>query len=82
MVQVLSQIRFNLLEASVKVSRCTRHNGFDEERLLAVALLIAPDDTEAPALIVGLLQDNVSAPVHVAETTRTESELTFTHKLT
>ena len=57
----------DLLEASVKVSRRTRHYGFDEERLLAVALLIAADDTEAPALVVGLLQDDVSAPVHVAE---------------
>lgn len=59
----------NLLEASVKVSRCTRHNGFDEERLLAVALLVAADDTEAPALVVGLLQDDVPAPVHGTETT-------------
>lgn len=65
-----SQIGVNLLEASIKVSRRTRHNGFDEERLLAVALLIAPDDTEAPALIVGLLQDDVPAPVHVTETTQ------------
>lgn len=62
----------NLLEASVKVSRRTRHNGFDEERLLAVALLVAPHDTEAPALVIGLLQDDVSAPVHVTETTGTE----------
>lgn len=74
LVQVPSQIGLNLLEASVEVSRCTRHNGFDVERLLAVALLIAPDDAEAPALAVGLLQDDVSAPVHVAETTRTEWE--------
>lgn len=68
------QIGVNLLEAPVKVSRRTRHNGFDEERLLAVALLVAPDDTEAPALVVGLLQDDVPAPVHVTETTRAESE--------
>lgn len=53
------------LEASVKMSRRARHNGFDEERLLAVALFIAPDNTEAPALVVGLLQDDVPAPVHV-----------------
>lgn len=71
----------NLLEASVKVSRCTRHNGFDEERLLAVALLIAPDDTEAPALVVGLLQDDVPAPVHVTETTKAESECVFYMKI-
>lgn len=64
------QVGFNLLEASIKVSRCTRHNGFDEERLLAVALLVAPHYTEAPALIVSLLQDDVPAPVHVAETTK------------
>lgn len=57
----------NLLEPSIKVSGGTRHNGFDEEGLLTVALLIAPDDTEAPALVVGLLQDDVPAPVHVAE---------------
>lgn len=60
----------NLLEASVKVSGCTRHDGFDEERLLAVALLVAPDDAEAPALIVGLVQDDVPAPVHVTATVR------------
>lgn len=59
----------NLLEASIKVSRCSRHNGFDEERLLPVALLITPNDAEAPALVVGLLQDDVPAPVHVTEET-------------
>lgn len=53
------------LESSVKVSGGTRHDGFDEERLLAVALLVAPHDAEAPALVVGLLQDDVPAPVHV-----------------
>lgn len=56
------------------MSRCTRHDGFDEKRLLAVALLVAPDDTEAPALVVGFLQDDVPAPVHVTETTKAESE--------
>ncbi|KAA8588798.1 hypothetical protein FQN60_010143 [Etheostoma spectabile] len=66
------QTGLNLLEASIKVSRCTRHNGFDEERLLAVALLVATDDTKAPALVVGLLQDNVPAPVHGTERTRAE----------
>lgn len=69
------RLRLNLLEASVKVSRCTRHDGFDKERLLAVALLIAPDDTESPALVVGLLQDDVPAPVHVAEMMKIVSEL-------
>lgn len=59
----------NLLEASIKVSRCSRHNGFDEERLLPVALLVTPNDAEAPALVVGLLQDDVPAPVHVTEGT-------------
>lgn len=71
----MSQSGINSLEASVKVSRCTRHNGFDEERLLAVALLIASDDTEAPALVVGLLQNNVTAPVHLTEMTKVESEI-------
>lgn len=51
------------------MSRCSRHNGFDEEGLLPVALLIAPDDAEAPALTVGLLQDDVPTPVHVTEET-------------
>lgn len=75
-----SRIGLNLLEASVKVSRRTRHNGFDEERLLAVTLLVAPHDTEAPALVVGLLQDDVPAPVHVTETTGAESELRLSYK--
>lgn len=44
----------------------TRHDGFNEEWLLAVALLVAPDDAETPALVVGLMQDDVPAPVHVA----------------
>lgn len=70
----------NLLEASVKVSRRTRHNGFDEERLLAVALLIAPDDAEAPALVVGLLQDDVPAPVHVTETTKGRVRVRLSHE--
>lgn len=53
--------------------RRTRHNGFNEERLLAVALLVASHYTEAPALVVSLLQDDVPAPVHVTEMTRAES---------
>lgn len=56
-----------LLETSVEVSGCTRHYGFDEERLLAVTFFIASNNTEAPALVVGLVQDNVSTPVHVTE---------------
>lgn len=75
-----SQNGLNLLEASVKMSRRARHNGFDEERLLAVALFIAPDNTEAPALVVGLLQDDVPAPVHVTEMMRAELELTLSFK--
>ena len=63
------------------MSRRTRHNGFDEERLLAVALLIAPDDAEAPALVVGLLQDDVSTPVHVTEKIKAESECVFHMKI-
>lgn len=62
-------LALNLLEASVKVSRCTRHNGFNKEGLLPVALLVATNDTKAPALVVGLLQDDVSAPVHLTEVT-------------
>lgn len=73
-------MELNSLEASVEVSRGPRHDGFDEERLLAVALLVTPDDTEAPALVVGLLQDDVPAPVHGTETTRAELEFTFTPK--
>ena len=56
----------------------TRYDGLDEEGLLAVALLIAAHDAEAPALTVGLQQDDVSAPVHVtADTTNN----TFTSPL-
>lgn len=56
----------NVLEASIKVSRCAGHDGLDEEGLLAATLLVASNDAEAPALIVALLQDDVAAPVHVA----------------
>lgn len=69
--QTSAEWSFDLLEASVKVSRRTRHDGFDEERLLAVALLVATHNTEAPAVIVGLLQHDVPAPMHVTETTNT-----------
>lgn len=54
--------------------RRSRHDGLDEEGLLAPALLVAPHDAESPALVVGLLQDDVAAPVHVAETERTLDE--------
>lgn len=74
------QISLNLLEASVKVRRCSRHNGFNEEGLLAVTLLIAPYDAEAPAFIVGFLQDNVTAPVQLTARTRAESELQLSCK--
>lgn len=63
-----SQSQVNLLQASVKVSRCPRHDGFDKERLLTVTLLVASDNTEAPALVVGLVQDNVTTPMHVTTT--------------
>lgn len=56
---------YNVLQAPVEVRRRAWNNGFDEERLLATALLVAPHDAEAPALIVGLLQDDVPAPVEV-----------------
>lgn len=69
--QTSAEWSFDLLEASIKMSRCTRHDGFDEERLLAVALLVATHNTEAPALIIGLLQHDVPAPMHMTETTNT-----------
>lgn len=46
---------YNALQAAVKVRRRAWNNGFDEKRLLAVALLVAPHDAKAPALVVGLL---------------------------
>lgn len=46
---------------------CAWNNGFDEKRLLAVALLVAPHDAKAPAVVVGLLQDDVPAPVEMTE---------------
>lgn len=55
----------NVLQAPVEVCRRAWNNGFDEERLLAVALLVAPHDAEAPAVVVGLLQDDVPAPVEM-----------------
>lgn len=65
-----------LLEASVKVRRRSRHNRLNEEGLLAAALLVAPHDAEAPALVVSLLQDDVATPVHVAETRRHSMRIT------
>lgn len=56
--------------------RRSRHDGLDEEGLLAPALLVAPHDAEAPALVVGLLQDDVAAPVHVAGTRRHSVRIT------
>lgn len=53
----------------------SRHDGFNEERLLLpVALLVAPDDAETPTLVVDLLQDDVSAPVHVTKRQKPEPE--------
>lgn len=59
--------------------RRSRHNGFNEEGLLAVTLLVAPYDAEAPALVVGFLQDNVTAPVQLTARTRAESELPLSY---
>lgn len=53
------------LEASIKVSWCSRHYGFNEEGLLATTLLISSHDTEAPAFTVGLHQHNITTPVDV-----------------
>lgn len=58
-------VGYDVLQASVEVRRRARDYGFDEERLLAVALLVSPHNAEAPAVVVGLLQDDVPAPVEV-----------------
>lgn len=63
------------LEAPVEVGRCPRHYGLDEEGLLAPTLLVAPHDAEAPALAIGLHQDNVTAPVHVTSMEKIDSVL-------
>lgn len=55
-----------LLETPIEVGRSSRHYGFDEERLLATILFVPPDDTKAPALVVGLHQYDVTTPMHVA----------------
>lgn len=60
----------NSLEASVEVGGCTRHDGLDEERLLSVVLLEAAHNAEAPALLIGLQQHDVTAPVHVTKEER------------
>lgn len=57
----------HILQAPVKVRRRAWNNSFDEERLLAVALFVAPHDAEAPAVVVGLLQDDVPAPVEMTK---------------
>lgn len=62
---VIWEQMYNVLQAPVEVRRRAWNNGFDEERLLAMALLVAPHDAEAPAVVVGLLQDDVPAPVEV-----------------
>ena len=59
-----------LLEAPVEVSGRAGHDGFNEEGLLAVALFVAPHYAEAPAVVVGLQQDDVPAPVHVTGMTK------------
>lgn len=61
---ILSQC--HSLETAIKMGWCSRHYGLNEEGLLATALLIPPDDTEAPALTVGLHQHDITTPVHVA----------------
>ena len=54
------------LEASIVVRGCAEDDGLDEERLVAVALLVAPDDAEAPAARVAPPQYNLVAAVQVA----------------
>lgn len=56
----------HLLEAAVIVSRCAEDNGLDEEGLVAVAFLVAPDDAKAPAAWVAPPQYNLMATVQVA----------------
>ena len=69
--------RMNLLEASVEVSGRAGHDGLDEEGLLTAALLVAPHDAEAPAVVVGLQEDDVAAPVHVTGGAKGRRSLRF-----
>lgn len=54
------------LEAAVVVRRRAEDDGLDEERLVAVALLVAPNDAEAPAAWVAPSQYNLMTTVQVA----------------
>lgn len=56
------------LEAAVVVRGCAKHYGLDKERLVAVALLVSPDDTKAPAAGVAPPQHNLMTAVQVAAT--------------
>lgn len=51
------------LEAAIVVRRSAEDDGLDKERLVAVALLIPPNDAEAPAAWVAPPQDNLMATV-------------------
>lgn len=54
------------LEAAVVVRRRAEDDGLDEERLVAVAFLVSPDDAEAPAARVAPPQYNLVTTVQVA----------------
>lgn len=58
--------RAHSLEAAVVVGGRAEHDGLDEERLVAVAFLVAPDDAEAPAARVAAPQHDLVAAVQVA----------------
>lgn len=55
----------NLLEAAIVVGGGAENDGLDEEGLVAVGLLVAPHDAEAPAARVAPPQDNLVAAVQV-----------------
>lgn len=57
------------LEPAVIVRGCAQDDGLDEEGLVAVAFLVAPDDAEAPAARVAPPQHDLMAAVQVAERT-------------
>lgn len=59
--------RLYSLEPAVVVGGCAEDDGLDEERLVAVALLVAADDAEAPAARVAPPQHDLVAAVQVAE---------------
>lgn len=61
--------RLHSLEPAVVVRGCAENDGLDEEGLVAVAFLVAPDDAEAPAARVAPPQHDLVAAVQVAERT-------------